>query len=450
MLACATALLLCGAAAARPAPPRARGAVTAASAAPRPATAPPTSALLARARRYWYRGLAWGLVAELWFFAVLAWLASGGRAPSLRAWAERHRGGRPAAVALFTAIVVAVVLVAELPFAVYIGYFRERAFGFATGTLPGWFADWGKSFGIEIVAVVIAAEILYAILRHAAPPTSPSSWGPAFKVWIPCLILMIVVVAIQPVFIAPLFDKFTPLPPGRLHERLAAMARQAGIPPDAIYVADTSRRSLHTNAYVVGLLGTQRIVIYDTLLRAETPAEVEFVVGHELGHYVLHHLWKGIAFGAALLLLFLWIAFRLFRRIAPRLGYRSLGDVAGLPLLALLLSVLFFLASPAVNGFSRRLERQADRYGLRVAPDPCAAVASFQGDLSSDLIPPDPPHWIEWWFFTHPSGAERIAMAQAACAAHRPARASPTAGGDAYRPTPRLAATTLRPTSAGP
>lgn len=414
-----------GAAPAKAAPRAAIGAGTApaaavaatAGAAAGAAAPSPSPEQLQQARRYWYGGLFWGTLSELWLFAVLLWMVRGGRANRLRDWAEARL--RWAATGLFAAALVVLVAIAELPFGLYLGFFRERSFGFARQSLAGWFGDWGKSRGVELAVVVVATMILYAILRSGAPMPNPGrqTWRPVVRVWVPCVALMIVMVIIQPVFIAPLFNRFTPLQPGPLRAELEAMARHAGISGRDILVEDTSRQSSHTNAYVVGLLGTQRIVIYDTLLRAETPAEVAFVVGHEIGHYVLHHIWKGLAFGAALLLLFLWIAFRLYARWGPRLGYRGLGDVAGLPLLALLLGGLFFCASPLTNGYSRHLEHRADAYGLQAAPDPCAAISSFAKDITTDLIDPDPPRWVEWWFFNHPSNAERIAFAERYCSA---------------------------------
>ncbi|HZT73290.1 MAG TPA: M48 family metalloprotease [Terriglobales bacterium] len=412
------------------------GTLAAGAAAPASPAQAARAATLALAKRYWYGGLFWGVMAKFWLFAILLWLASGRRAVRLRDWAERRpRGAR---IALFTAAAAALVFVAELPFSWYIGFVRERRFGFGVASPASWFGAWGKSFAVELAAVVIAAEIVYALLRVGSRRGQLTPWGATLRIWAPCVALMIVAVAIEPVFIAPLFNRVTPLPAGPLRSHLAAMAQQAGISPNAIFVSDRSRQSRHTNAYVVGLFGTERIVIYDTLLRAETPAEIEFVVGHEIGHYVLRHLWQGLAFGAALLLLFLWIAFRLYRRWRERLCYRDFADVAGLPFLALSLYVLFFLASPAIHGFSRHLEHQADAYGLRVAPDPCAAVRSFQADLRTDLIPPDPPSWIEWWFFNHPSDAERIAFAQSYCRAWQ-RRARPSAVGLGAAPASRPA-----------
>lgn len=383
------------------------------------------AAELARARQYWYGGLFWGTLAQLWMFAVLYLMVRTGWARRLRLWTERRIRSRYPGIAFFTAVVWSVLVVAEFPLGIFLGFFREREFGFERQALGGWLADWAKSYGIELVALALAMMLLYWVLgrRHGEP--GGGRWGAAsnwqraaLRVWAPCVGLMILAVAIEPVFIAPMFHRYTPMPPSPLRTELLMMAHRAGIPAHTIYVQHSANDSSHTNAYVVGMLGTERIVVYDTLLKADTPAEVEFVLAHEMGHYAMHHIWKGTLFGAALLLGFLLLAFWLYGRWSRDLGYRGLADCAGLPLIALLLTGFFFLASPAVNGFSRHLEHAADAYGLRHCPDPAAAVTSFRKDLRTDLIAPNPPGWVVWWFFNHPPDAERIAFAEKYCRTH--------------------------------
>jgi STE24 endopeptidase len=398
---------------------------------------PSRAAELARARQYWYGGLFWGVVAQLWMFAVLFWMVRSGWAVRLRDWAERRLRRRWSGIAAFTAVALTVLAVAEFPFSVYLGFFRERSFGFERQGLAGWLGDWGKSYGVELLAVALAAVLLYAVLGRGRPWGAARRWSTAaLRAWVPCVALMVLAVAIEPVFIAPLFYRFTRMPPSPLRTELLHMAHRAGIPASAIYIQHSGRISSHTNAYVVGLLGTERIVIYSTLLRADTPAEVEFVMAHEMGHYVMHHIWKGTLFGAAVLLAFLLLSFWLYGRWAPALGYRGLADVAGLPLIALLLSGMFFLAAPGINAFSRHLEHQADAYGLRHCPDPAAAITGFRKDLRTDLIDPNPPRWIVWWFFNHPTDAQRIAYAKRYCRRHGIPIPPRTAA--AVRPRPAL------------
>ncbi|MGH9466626.1 MAG: M48 family metalloprotease [Terriglobales bacterium] len=377
--------------------------------------APLTPAELARARQYLYGGLAWGVASQCWMFALLAAAYFGGCTEAFRSWLERRIKSAWAITALVTAALFAVVLGLLLPFDFYIAYHRERVFGFQHLTVAAWFGQWGISLVLTTVVGVIAASVAYAWMRRTSTGARPRAGGPVWwmKIWIVLAVGVVLGVAVDPILIAPLFHRFTPLPNGPVRTEIEQLARKAGIPHAEILVVNASADSAHTNAYVVGILGSQRIVIYDTLLHDETPAEIEFTVGHEIGHYVLHHLWKGIAFTVALLWVFCAILGWLYPKWAVRSRGRSPWDPAGVPLILLILLGLLFLAAPATNGFSRWEEHQADAYGLRLSQQPRGAITGFEREEHTDLIYPDPPGWIIWWFFTHPSQQERIDFARA-------------------------------------
>lgn len=364
--------------------------------------APLTAAELARARQYLYGGLAWGVASEFWMLALLAAAYFAGPSTAFRGWIERRWRSPWAVTALSAAALFAAVLGLLLPFDFYLGYARERAFGFQHMTVGAWFGQWGLGLALDVVVGVIVTSIAYAWMRRRGGPR----WW--LKLWIVVAVGVVVAVAAQPVVVSPLFNHFEPVQNPRVRGAIEALARRAGIPHAQILEMNASRQSSHTNAYVVGILGSQRIVIYDTLLRHETLPEIEFTVGHEIGHYVLHHLWKGIAFTLALLLgLFAmlgWLFPRWSRGHAPQ-------DPAALPLLLLILLGVLFLASPATNGFSRWEEHQADAFGLQLSRQPEGAVTGFEREEHTDLIYPDPPGWIVWWFFNHPSQQERIDFA---------------------------------------
>ncbi|MGH9393433.1 MAG: M48 family metalloprotease [Terriglobales bacterium] len=347
---------------------------------------------VATARQYLYGGLVWGTLAQLWLLALLAffWRGRRARAPGL----------------LF-----AELLVALLPFDFYLGWWRERAFGFQHLSLAAWLGQWALSSLLTWIAATAVATIAFFWLRRRGP-----AWW--LRLWIILAVAVVFAVAIQPIFIAPLFNHFTPVRDTALRADLERLAARAGIPHAQILQVDASRQSAHTNAYVVGILGSQRIVIYDTLLADQTRAEIEFTVGHEIGHYVLDHLWKGIAFTLALLLGLFTLLGWLFPRLARG---RPPSDVATLPLMLLILLALLFLAAPATNGFSRWEEHRADAYGLALSWQAGAAVAGFEREERTDLIYPDPPAWIVFWFFNHPSQQQRIAFARS-----YPARAAAT------------------------
>jgi Zn-dependent protease with chaperone function len=183
---------------------------------------------------------------------------------------------------------------------------------------------------------------------------------------------------------------------------------------------DASRRSTGANAYVTGLGASKRIVVWDTTLRIESPNEILFTYGHEQGHYVLHHIPKGIAFSAIVILLFYWIAFRLLRWLVRVRGTAWAIDAAeswsSLGLAILLAVVLGFLAEPIANTFSRAIEHQADVYGQEVihslVPDaPAATISSFCSDALVWLDDPSPNRFVEFWAYSHPSTEERAEFA---------------------------------------
>jgi STE24 endopeptidase len=322
-----------------------------------------------------------------------------------RRWVQRPHH----VVFVYFALFVVVTSLLSLPLELYGGYFREKEYGFAHQTLAQWFGDWAKGLGIGIVLGGIFAVTLYAVIRRF--PRRYWLIGAAVA-----MAFTIFAVAVEPVFIAPLFNKFTSLAPGPLKTRLLDLAHAQGIPAGDVYEVDASRQSGHTNAYVAGLLGTERIVIYDTLLKTQTPREIVAVMGHEMGHYVLRHLWKGLAFGGALILLGAWLVRKLYPKIAAdrgeRWGIGGISDVAGLPLVLLIVSVFSFFAAPAANAFSRWEEHQADAFSLDVVRDPDALAAGFARFNTVDLSEYDPPRWIELWFYTHPSLQHRIEFCQ--------------------------------------
>lgn len=310
-------------------------------------------------------------------------------------------------------VVAIVVVLAALNFPLEVWRFRrEHMYGFATQGVVGWLGD-----EIKVLLIVCVFALLFFLPVWGAIRRWPRAWwviGSAIGV-----ALAIFAIAVAPVFIAPLFNTFTPLKDEALKGRILAMAHREGIPADNVYEVDASRQSRHDNAYVVGLLGTQRIALYDTLLSAYDPSEIEFVMGHEMGHYVLNHVWKGIAFAAGVIVLGFFLVNRIVNRIvaqcAGRIGYDNAGSIAAVPLLILVFTTYMFLIDPLQNAFSRGLEHQADIFGVKaIGGDDAAhatAVTAFQRMAARNLSEPNPPAFIEWWMYSHPSMGNRIRFA---------------------------------------
>lgn len=280
-----------------------------------------------------------------------------------------------------------------------------------------WFWDWTKGQLIVIPVASLLLWGLYALLRRA--PTRWWLWA-----WLASIPLSVASVYVEPLVIAPLFNRFEPLAathPSLVGQMEAILGRaRVYIPRDRLFEMKASEKTNVLNAYVAGFGPSKRVVLYDTIIARETPAQLMTTFGHELGHYALDHVAVGLAFGAAISLLGLFAADRLMRfsiaRWGARLSIASISDWASLPLLLLLFAAGAFLADPIVNGFSRWQEQQADVYSLEVThgivPDSSAAAAqAFQIEGDADLSDPDPPRFIQFWLYSHPPTAERLRFA---------------------------------------
>ena len=297
----------------------------------------------------------------------------------------------------FPALVVGVSALVRLPLAFWRGHVRERRWGFSTQTARGWIFDRVKSLGVGVVLTCAALLGLVGLAR-AFPSGWPAVAAPAAAA------AVLVVGFVAPVVLEPLFNRFRPLDDAELAGRLRALARRACVPVRDVLVADASRRTRKVNAYVSGLGATRRVVLFDTLLAAEEPRQIELVVAHELGHRRARHVAKGTLLGmagAAAAMLVVWAL------------VSHPGDPRQAPVVLLLVTALELAMLPVGSAISRRWERQADRFSLDLTHDPEAFetthVRLAESNLS-DLAPPRPVYAL---LFTHPTAPERIAAGRA-------------------------------------
>ena len=247
---------------------------------------------------------------------------------------------------------------------------------------------------------------IYAVIRRA--PRTWWLWGAGVS-----LVFVGFTIAIAPVFIEPVFNKYTPLTDKKIKDPILRLARANGIPATDVFVFDASRQTTRVSANVAGFLGTQRIALNDNLLNRCSLPEIESVMAHEMGHYVLNHIFKALLqIGLLIVAGFAfvrWAFDRVAARWGSRWGIRGIADVAGLPLLVLLLSVFFFVLTPVTNTMIRTQEVEADIFGLNAArqPDGEAEVDLKLGEYRK--LKPGPVE--EFIFFDHPSGYSRILMA---------------------------------------
>jgi STE24 endopeptidase len=337
--------------------------------------------------------------------AALVWLLASGSAAGLRERLRRRIGRRPLLAAACWCASLAVATLAVAPVDVYRSYWRERAYGLLTQGFGAWLGDQAKYVGVTAVFGALLVAVLYGVIAKA-----PRTWW----LWAAAVVIAFQAfsAAVVPVFVAPLFYRFSPVQDQAVRTDILAMARAHGVPADDVYQIDASRRTDRISAAVVGLFGTTRIVVFDNTLRRCTPPEIRMVLGHEMGHYVRHHVAKGLAVSAALVLAgFLFVRWAFPRAMLrwPGMRVEGVADPAGLPLLWLLLGVFVFVSSPLRYAWLRTLESQADVFGLEASREPDAAATVFLklGEYR-DL---DPHPVVEALFFSHPSGRSRIRQA---------------------------------------
>jgi len=361
------------------------------------ATVPPDQK--ARSDAY-FEGGYWLQVWDFLYDAAIFWaLLAFGWSVAMRDRAERLVRARALQTLVYWLQFVVVVSVASFPLSVYQDFYREHQYGLATQTFGPWFFDQSKGFGVAAVFGGLAVVALYAVLRRV---------GRSWWLWATGVVVAFSIVGatIGPVFVAPLFNSYTRLTDARVRDPILSMARASGIKADAVYVVDQSRQTTRISANVSGLLGTERISLNDNLLERCSLAEIEAVLGHEMGHYVLNHVYKMLTEIAIVIGLGFALVGVGFDRLAPRWRIRSIGDLAGLPLVALLFSVYQFAATPINNTIVRTQEYEADIFGLNAArqPDGFANAALKLGDYRK--LNPGPIE--EFIFFDHPSGHTRI------------------------------------------
>jgi STE24 endopeptidase len=348
-------------------------------------------------RRPGYAAFALGLVVQVFVLVVLA------RGP----WArlveslDSHIGAWPLRALVAGAIAGLILTAAALPLSFLHGFVVEHAWGISTQEVPGWIAD--KLKGAAIGAVTSATAVFFAVVRW-----QPRSWW--IVGWAAFTGLTAVMFFLWPVVIAPLFNRFTPLEPGPLNERVRVLAADAGVPVDEVLVADASRRTTAENAYVAGLGRTKRLVLYDTLLGEDREDQTAFIVAHELGHQARNHVLKNLVIASGGLL----AAFAFLGWLGGRGsfwewgGASGPGDLRALPLLVLLSIGLTVLSSPIESAISRRDEAEADRIAIRLTDDPDAAVSAFRRLALANLADLDPPALAVAAFYSHPPIPDRI------------------------------------------
>jgi STE24 endopeptidase len=327
----------------------------------------------------------------------------------LRTWAARAAGGRPwMTLLLYVAAFVVLTSLATAPLDFYESFVREHAYGLSNQTLGKWLGDSIKALVLSSLVAPLGALFLYWLVRR-----SPRRW------WLwstaAALPLLAFVYLVVPIWISPLFNKYGPLDDKTLEASILAEARHAGIEGSRVFQVNKSVDTKAISAYVTGFGASKRIVLYDTIIEKLTPEEIRFVAGHEMGHFVLRHVLLGLAGTWLLLGISLYTIARvagwLLSRYGTRFGFDRLDDPASLPLFLLVSSVVSLAATPLLLAGSRRLEHEADRFGLELTRSNHAAATAFVKLQQENLDIPRPELFYTTFRGSHPSLADRIEFA---------------------------------------
>lgn len=357
---------------------------------------------------YWLK--LWGLLYGLGVAAVLLY---GRISARLRDASERVSRRPFVQNLLYGAGLIVLLWLLSLPLSIYRGWHREHEYALSNLTLAGWFLEGAKGLALS---VILGAPVL-ALIMAAVRRRGGNWWAPAAVI---AVLLTFSVNFIAPVFLTPVFNAFKPLGPGPVRDAVLSLARANGVPADDVYWFDASRQTTRISANVSGLAHTTRISLNDNLLGKTSLPEINAVMAHELGHYVLNHSFKlvlqtglvlaaGFAFAQ-------WGQRRLLVRRGARWGLRGTADIAGLPLAIALLSIWLFVMTPVTNSIVRNAESEADLFGLNAAREPHAFASVSMRLAAYRKLEPTPLEEI--LFYDHPSGATRVRMAMTWAAEH--------------------------------
>jgi STE24 endopeptidase len=356
----------------------------------------------------------WFQLLTILYSLIVLWLILRWRlAPTHRDWAEKAASAHFLQAAIFAPLFILTFDIFMLPIAIA-RHFVSLKFGLSIQRWPSWIWDWAKGQMIAVVLGTLLIWLLYTVIRH-----SPRRWWVYF--WLLSIPILVLLIFLMPLVIDPMFHKFVPLrqkDPALAAglEQMVQRARQ-DIPVERMFWMGASEKSTALNAYVTGVGASKRIVVWDTTIASMTTPQIVAVAGHEMGHYVLGHIWKGLAFAAALLLVFLYLGYRcinvMLARWAGSWKIRGVDDWASLPVLLLLLTLFDLCASPIGSAFSRHLEHQADQYSLEVThgltPDSGQVAAQAFLVLGEvDLSDPAPNPVDVFLFYDHPTIPDRI------------------------------------------
>jgi STE24 endopeptidase len=348
--------------------------------------------------KYWLQ--LWDLLIVV---AVGVLLLVSGVSVRMRNFAQRVFGAGWWSTTLYVAMWLAIGFALTLPWSYYEGFVREHQYGLSTQDFGGWMRDTLVDLAVDLVLLPPILATLYAGLRRL---------GERWWVWAGtgAFVLNLLLSMAEPVFIAPLFNDYKPLPDGPVRQTILSLAHANRIPTEHVDWFDASKQTTRVSANVSGFLGTTRVNLNDNLVNKTSLPEIRAVMGHEMGHYVLNHALRLTIYISLVLLIGFYCVHRALdaslARWGGRLGLRDRADPAALPLAVIAFSVFLFLMTPVLNSIVRQAEAEADAFGLNAAREPNGFAMSAMRLSTYRKLRPGP--WEEVIFYDHPSGYTRV------------------------------------------
>ncbi|MDP4091954.1 MAG: M48 family metallopeptidase [Bacillota bacterium] len=348
------------------------------------------------------------IISILWGMAVPAFFLFSGLSARLRKWIDSKTSSFIISAALFFLIYSVYSFLLNLPLDFYSGFIRLHSFGLSNQTFAKWVSDSLISAGISTLIGTIIVWVPYLVIRK-----SPKRWW--LYIGLLSIPAMTFMMYISPLYIDPLFNKYIPLKNKTLETEIYQLLDKTTIGNCQIYGIEKSVDTKQMNAYMTGMFGSKRIVLWDTTMNNLDDKEVLTIVAHEMGHYALGHIWKGILLGGLLTIIGLFIVNKVSLWIIAKsggtFGFTKLGDIASLPLLFLVFNLVMFAANPIINGVSRYQEHQADTYALELTKDNYSFSSSMIKLHQTSLSLPNPGPVYEFWVYDHPTLKERVDFA---------------------------------------
>jgi STE24 endopeptidase len=360
----------------------------------------------ARSNAYFEGGYWLLLIDFIYTMLVMRLLLRLRSSAKMRNFAARITGSQFLQPAIYSIQFIVAVALLTFPLTVYEAYYREHKYGLLNQTFGPWLREQLIMLSVNLVLGTMLLTLLFWVVRRL---------GKNWWVWsaVVVMVFQVFVALIAPVYIFPLFNTYKKLEDARIKDPILSMARANGIPATEVYEFDASRQSNRVSANVSGFAGTMRISLNDNLLKRCTLSEIEPVMGHEMGHYVLNHVYKGLVMlGVIVVIGFAFLNWGInfaLARWGEQWGIAGITDVAVLPVAVAVLAIYSFLMTPVNNTITRTMEFEADMYGLNASQQP-------DGEANVDLMlgeyrKLDPGPIEEFIFFDHPSGRTRITAA---------------------------------------